>query len=639
MAIIQIPNLPAVIGLDGSELFEGVQAGSSVKISLNQIIAATRGGTPATLPIPVSLGGTGLDTFTIGDIMYASATQTFSKLADVALGNAIISGGIGAAPSYGKIGLTTHVSGVLPVVNGGTGVTTSTGTGSVVLSNSPAFTGQASFADGTAAAPSIAHTGDLNAGLFFPAADTVAVATAGTERLRIDSSGNVGIGVAAPDRIGSVSSVNRILDIDGSITLPYAVTGAEPLRIGNFANTNFVPGSSSVGGAVGFTISNWNALSDGSGSTYLQAGVDTGNGGIQLQARKNNTGVVQRLADFTLGSLQFFTGDTERFRIASAGQLGIAGANYGTTGQTIVSAGSAAAPAWGTLPVAGGGTGAITLTGYVKGTGTAALTASATIPNTDVSGLGTMSTQAASAVAITGGTVNGTTVGATTASTGAFTTLSASSTVSGTGFSTYLASPPAIGGTVAAGGAFTSLTSTSGGINGTVGAATPNTGAFTTLSASSTVSGTGFSTYLASPPAIGGTVAAGGAFTTVTASTSVLSTGAGGIGYATGAGVAVTQLTSRTTTTPTTGAKTTGAVTLFTAAAVVNSYFSFTVPNTAIAITDTVVVTVRGATNTYVAFVTDIVAATSFKITMASVVGTASDTPIVNFTIIKGVSA
>jgi hypothetical protein len=48
---------------------------------------------------------------------------------------------------------------------------------------------------------------------------------------------------------------------------------------------------------------------------------------------------------------------------------------------------------------------------------------------------------------------------------------------------------------------------------------------------------------------------------------------------------------------------------------------------------------VRGATNTYVAFVTDIVAATSFRITMASVAGPASYTPIVNFTIIKGVSA
>src|SRR5882724_3269051 len=57
----------------------------------------------------------------------------------------------------------------------------------------------------------------------------------------------------------------------------------------------------------------------------------------------------------------------------------------------------------------------------------------------------------------------------------------------------YLASPPAIGGTAAA------------------------AGSFTTLSASSTVSGTGFSTYLASPPAIGGTAPAAGSFTTASA--------------------------------------------------------------------------------------------------------------------------
>jgi len=49
--------------------------------------------------------------------------------------------------------------------------------------------------------------------------------------------------------------------------------------------------------------------------------------------------------------------------------------------------------------------------------------------------------------------------------------------------------------------------------DGTVGATTPATGSFTTLSASSTVGGTGFSTYLASPPAIGGTAAAAGTFT------------------------------------------------------------------------------------------------------------------------------
>jgi hypothetical protein len=61
----------------------------------------------------------------------------------------------------------------------------------------------------------------------------------------------------------------------------------------------------------------------------------------------------------------------------------------------------------GTIPVANGGTGASTLTGYVKGNGTAAMTASATVPSTDITGLGTMSTQNANSVAITGGTMSG----------------------------------------------------------------------------------------------------------------------------------------------------------------------------------------------------------------------------------------
>lgn len=66
-------------------------------------------------------GGTGFATYTIGDILFANTTTTLAKLADVATGNAIISGGVGAAPSYGKIGLTTHVTGTLPIGNGGTG--------------------------------------------------------------------------------------------------------------------------------------------------------------------------------------------------------------------------------------------------------------------------------------------------------------------------------------------------------------------------------------------------------------------------------------------------------------------------------------------------------------------------------------
>jgi hypothetical protein len=88
----------------------------------------------------------------------------------------------------------------------------------------------------------------------------------------------------------------------------------------------------------------------------------------------------------------------------------------------------------GTLVVSNGGTGAATLTGYVKGNGTSAFTASASIPNTDISGLGTMSTQNASSVAITGGTIDGTTIGATTAAAGTFTTVTATTGIYGGAF-------------------------------------------------------------------------------------------------------------------------------------------------------------------------------------------------------------
>jgi hypothetical protein len=84
---------------------------------------------------------------------------------------------------------------------------------------------------------------------------------------------------------------------------------------------------------------------------------------------------------------------------------------FSVAGSPITSSGTLALTYSGTaLPVANGGSGATTLTGYVKGNGTSAFTASSTVPSTDITGLGTMSTQNANSVSITGGSISGTTV-------------------------------------------------------------------------------------------------------------------------------------------------------------------------------------------------------------------------------------
>jgi hypothetical protein len=122
----------------------------------------------------------------------------------------------------------------------------------------------------------------------------------------------------------------------------------------------------------------------------------------------------------------------------------------------------------------------------------------------------------------------------------------------------------------------------------------------------------------------------------VAATTSILSSGAtSGVGYATGAGGAVTQLTSRVT--GVTLNKTTGAITLVSAAGSA-TYQSFTVTNSAAAATDVIIVNQKSGTDKYIIMVTA-VAAGSFQITFATTGGTTTEQPVFNFAVIKGVAA
>ena len=110
---------------------------SALHKNVNDAIKAieTKLGTGTT--IAAASGGTGQSTYAIGDILYASTTSVLSQLADVATGNALISGGVGVAPSWGKIALTTHISGILPVANGGTNQTGTITTVAPVVTTTP----------------------------------------------------------------------------------------------------------------------------------------------------------------------------------------------------------------------------------------------------------------------------------------------------------------------------------------------------------------------------------------------------------------------------------------------------------------------------------------------------------------------
>jgi len=143
--------------------------------------------------------------------------------------------------------------------------------------------------DGTAATPALRGT-DANTGIFFPAADTIAFAEGGAEAMRIDSSGNVGIGTASP---------TVKLDVQGTAAAAY----------------------------VGQSLTN------GSSTGYVQQALNIGASGANGQAGTfyaptifYKIGVVGN--DTTTPITFVNNNDTERARINSAGYFKIS--NDGT---------------------------------------------------------------------------------------------------------------------------------------------------------------------------------------------------------------------------------------------------------------------------------------------------------------------
>lgn len=87
--------------------------------------------------------------------------------------------------------------------------------------------GQLTILTGSATTPSLSVVNDTNTGMFFPAADTIALTEGGVEVLRINSSANVGIGTQTPSQkleVSGVVSATSFISTIASGTAPFTVS-------------------------------------------------------------------------------------------------------------------------------------------------------------------------------------------------------------------------------------------------------------------------------------------------------------------------------------------------------------------------------------------------------------------------------
>jgi hypothetical protein len=271
--------------------------------------------------VPVILGGTNITSYTVGDLLYANTTTSLAKLADVATGNVLRSGGVGVAPAWGKVALSTDISGTLPVTNGGTGTATAFTSGSVVFAGASGVYSQNNanfFWDNT----------NTRLGLHTATPDTTLTIVSETQT------------ALPPGALPAGTDVHIVgaNNADARITQDAFGSGNYPAYTGRHARgTAAVPTATQAGDVLSqYTGRGFGATAYNSAST----------GVFQFVAAENFTDTAQG----TYASLRLTatssSAPTEVMRFGPVGQLGVGGSTYGTANQLLTSGGNSAAPSW-----------------------------------------------------------------------------------------------------------------------------------------------------------------------------------------------------------------------------------------------------------------------------------------------------